>query len=592
MTQTVSRNFDLLAHYKQRYSTQPVLAKKMNGSWIEYSLDQYIQHTQEISYGLLQLGISRGDKVAIVSFNRPEWNFIDFGASQLGAITVPMYPTAGEHDMAHILNDSEAKVIFVENKLFYDKLASIRAQTPSVQYIFSFDEIAGVPNWREVLEKGNAHPQPEKVEELKSLVQPDDLMTLIYTSGTTGNPKGVMLSHNNIISNVISAQKVCPVHHSDRVLSFLPLCHIFERMLCYMYHYVGASIWYAESMETIGDNLKEVKPMAFSTVPRLLEKVFDKIMAKGYELKGIKRSLFFWAVDLGLKYELHGKNGAWYNLQLKIANKLIFSKWREALGGNVEVIVSGAAALQPRLARIFTAAGINVLEGYGLTETSPVICVNQIPHEKRCFGTVGPTISGVEIKIAEDGEILCKGPNVMLGYYKNEAATREVMDADGWFHTGDIGMIVEGQFLKITDRKKEVFKTSGGKYIAPQPMENKFKESNYIEQIMVIGENHKHAAALIVPAWDALKGWCTRNQITFTTPQEMVAHPKVLELYQREMDTYNAGFGHTETVKKFALIPQDWSIDGGELTPTLKLKRKPILQKYNHLVNQIYGNES
>lgn len=583
----ITRNFDLLDNLLANHVKTIAIAGKRTGMWKEYSTQEYADAVNSISYGLLQIGIGKEDKVAIISFNRPEWNFADFGASQLGAVTVPMYPTIGEADYKHILNDAEVKVIFVENEEIYAKVAAIRNQVPSLQKVYSFDHIPGLPMWTELCELGKQHPNPEKVNALKESVQPDDLMTLIYTSGTTGTPKGVMLSHNNILSNVRGAQKVCPVNHTHKILSFLPLCHIFERMICYLYHYVGAAIYYAESMDTIGDNLKEVKPFAFSTVPRLLEKVYDKIIAKGHDLTGIKKKLFFWAVDLGLKFELGNKNGWWYHQQLKIADKLIFSKWREALGGQVGVIVSGAAALQPRLARIFTAAGINVLEGYGLTETSPVITVNRMEHENRMFGSVGLPIEDVEVKIAEDGEILCKGPNVMKGYYKLPEATQESIDENGWFHTGDIG-VMEGKFLRITDRKKEVFKTSGGKYIAPQPMENKFKESPFIEQIMVVGENEKHAAALIIPAWDYLKQWSDKNGINWQNRDEAVVNPQILHAYQEEINHYNKGFGDWETIKKFELIPGEWSIEGGEMTPTLKLKRKPILAKYSALVERIY----
>jgi len=465
---------------------------------------------------------------------------------------------------------------------------AVKNDVPSLKYIYTFDHIPGQPLWTELSEIGKANPVPEKLEELRASVKPEDLMTLIYTSGTTGTPKGVMLTHNNLMANIRSSQNLFPFPPGEKVLSFLPLCHIFERMVCYLYHQKGIVVYYAESMETIADNLKEVNPKAFSTVPRLLEKVYDKIVAKGHTLKGVKKKLFFWALDLGHKFELGRKNGGWYHFKLKIADKLIFSKWREALGGEVEIIVSGASALQPRLARVFTAAGIIVLEGYGLTETSPVISVNTPDEAGRCFGTVGLVVPDVIVKIAADGEILCKGPNVMLGYYKLPEATEEAIDSEGWFHTGDIGMFVEDKYLKITDRKKEVFKTSGGKYIAPQPMENKFKESPFIEQIMVIGENEKFPGALITPAWDYLKGWCTKNGIRFENNDDLIQKSEVLAAYQKEIDFYNAEFGSWETIKKFELIPGDWSIEGGEMTPTLKLKRKPILAKYNAFVTKIY----
>lgn len=593
----IVRNFDLIAQIKEKYNREDTLASKKNGTWVKVSTTELIDSINTVSYGLLTLGLAKGDKVAIISMNRPEWNIVDFGCSQLGIVTVPMYPTLSVSDYAFIMNDADVKAVFVENKDMADKAAEAAKEVASIKHIFSFNELPGVKNWKEVLEAGKANPNPEEVKKRADSVKGEDLFTLIYTSGTTGKPKGVMLSHDNIISNVKAASK--DVFTGDlqgaKALSFLPLCHIFERMVSYCYLHLGVSIYYAENMDTIGDNLKEVKPDVFTTVPRLLEKVYDRIIAKGHEQTGIKKKLFFWAVDLGLKYELRGKNGLWYNIQLSIANKLIFSKWREALGGNLKFIFSGAAALQPRLARIFSAGKIIVIEGYGLTETSPVITANRIEEENREFGTVGPVISGVEVKIdASDGgykegegEICCKGPNVMMGYYKRDDLTAEVIK-DGWFHTGDVGKIVDGKFLKITDRKKEVFKTSGGKYVAPQPMENKFKESPYIEQIMVIGENRKHPAALIVPAWDHLKKWAAENGVNVSDNAALIKDAKVLELFQGEVSKYNKDFGSWEQVKKFELIPNDWSIDGGEMTPTLKLKRKPILEKYSALVDKIY----
>ncbi len=588
----ITRNFDLLANLKENHNFSIGISGKKNGKWTNYSTNEYVEAVNNVSYGLLKLGIGRGDKVAIISTNRPEWNFADFGASQLGCVTVPMYPTISETDYKYILNNSEAKVVFVESLDIYQKIAAVKNEVPSLQYIYSFEHIPNLPMISELLELGKKNPEPAKLKELIDQVKPEDLMTLIYTSGTTGTPKGVMLTHNNIMANIRSSQHLFPFAPGNRVLSFLPLCHIFERMVCYLYHYKGIVIYYAESMETIADNLKEVKPIAFTTVPRLLEKVYDKIVAKGYTLSGIKKKLFFWALALGHKFELGRKNGGWYHTKLKLADKLIFSKWRAALGGEVQIIVSGASALQPRLARVFTAAGITVLEGYGLTETSPVISVNTPDEAGRSFGTVGVVIPDVTVKIAEDGEILCKGPNVMQGYYKLPDATKEAIDADGWFHTGDIGKFVDDKYLKITDRKKEVFKTSGGKYIAPQPMENKFKESPFIEQIMVIGENEKFPAALITPAWDYLKDWCGKNGISFASQEEMLSKPEVLAMYQKEIDYYNADFGSWETIKKFAIIPNDWSIDGGEMTPTLKLKRKPIMAKYNTFVEKIYKSDN
>lgn len=591
--------FDLLTYAKAKYNLPDQLAYKRNGQWRMYSHDDFIRITDNLGYGLLADGLTAGDKVAIISMNRPEWNFVDFACAKLGIITVPMYPTLSAKDYAFILNDAEVKIIFAETAEILEKIVAIKAQVPSLKKIYTFNVLEDAPHWKECLKRGEENPLPEVQRSLQGKINTEDMFTIIYTSGTTGVPKGVMLSHNNIVSNIISASKIFPEGKTayTKALSFLPLCHVFERMVSFAYMYLGIAIYYAESMDTIGDNLKEVRPHYFTTVPRLLEKVYDKIVSKGNELTGVKKKLFFWALNLGLRFELHNANGPLYAMQLAIANKIIFSKWREALGGNVRFIFSGAAALQPRLARVFTAAKIIVLEGYGLSETSPVITANRIEEENRMFGTVGIPIDEVQVKIDTsngeyrpgEGEICCKGPNVMIGYYKRPDLTAEVIDKEGWFHTGDVGTIVNGKFLKITDRKKEVFKTSGGKYIAPQPMENKFKESIYIEQVMVLGENQKFPAALIVPAWDALKKWADSNGIHYTNNEELISNTAVIALYQSVLDKYNTEFGNWEQVKKFALIPHDWSIDGGEMTPTLKLRRKPILEKYTHLVEKMYA---
>jgi len=586
----VSRIIDILPHIKDTYSRPDVLSYKAGGTWHSYNIDDFIEMAGNISYGLMADGILPGDKVAIISANCPEWNFADFGIANIGAVSVPIYPTLGASDTAFILNDAEVKIVFVETEELWQKIESIKSQTPSVRSVFTFKEIKGRPFFKELAELGKNNPNPALLDNYKRAVKADDLLTLIYTSGTTGTPKGVMLTHDNMISNVIAAREVCPVRSEHTALSFLPLCHIFERMLTYLYMYVGAGIYYAESMDTIGENLKEVKPFAFSTVPRLLEKVYDKIVAKGYELTGIKRKLFFWALDLGHRYELDGANGAWYEFQLSIANKLIFSKWREALGGNVGVIVSGAAALQPRLARVFTSAMIPVLEGYGLTETSPVITVNRLEPGKRAFGSVGPPIRDVEVKIAEDGEVLCKGPNVMKGYYKRQDLTDEVI-INGWFHTGDIGKMEHG-LLSITDRKKEIFKTSGGKYIAPQVMENKFKESVFIEQIMVIGEGRKHPSALIVPAYTAIAAWAENHGISDKSNLSLSINPQVIQLVQGEVDKYNETFSNYERIKRFALLSTEWSIATNELTPKLSLKRRVIMEKFSSEIDRIYKEEN
>lgn len=584
----VSRNFDLVDFRMEQDPESLVVSGKRGGKWYHFNAKEYKEAIDRLSYGLLQLGFEKGDKAAIISFNRPEWNLADFAVSQLGGVTVPMYPTASKEDFAYILQDAEVKVVFVESHEFAEKLMAVKSEVPSLSHFFSFESTEGCRPLSELMDLGERNPAPGIVQGRKDSVKPEDLLTLIYTSGTTGRPKGVMLSHNNILSNVNSSAEVFPMFRNKTVLSFLPLCHIFERMVGYLYHRLEASIYYAESMDTIADNLKEVQPYAFTTVPRLLEKVYDKIVAKGNDLTGIKKKLFFWALKLGHKYEFEGANGWWYEKKLALADKLIFSKWRDALGGKVEVIVSGAAALQPRLARVFTSAGIAVLEGYGLTETSPVIAVNRFEQSNRMFGSVGPILDGVEVKIADDGEILCKGPNVMMGYFKNPEATREVLDEEGWLHTGDVGEIRKERFLCITDRKKEIFKTSGGKYVAPQAMENKFKESVFIEQVMVLGEGRKHPAALIVPSWESLQKWLADHELKAQSLADAVALPEVNKLLEEEVQRLNQSFGQWEQVKKFKLLPQEWTIDGGELTPTLKLKRKPILARYHGEIEALY----
>jgi long-chain acyl-CoA synthetase len=500
-----------------------------------------------------------------------------------------LYPTITDQDYRYILEHAEVRWVMVSDASLYERIAPIAREFPHIAGVYTFNRVPGAQHWTDI----KAAARPDLNQELanrRAAIQKEDTATIIYTSGTTGFPKGVMLSHHNIMSNLLEAAVRVPCKAGDKSLSFLPLNHIYERMLTYMMMYSSIGIHYAESMETIGENLKEIKPQVFSTVPRLLEKVYDKIVAKGMELTGLKRKLFFWALDLGLRYEFKEANGWWYETQLKWANKLIFSKWREALGGNVQAIVSGAAALQPRLARVFWAAKIPVLEGYGLTETSPVIAVNYLATGQVEFGTVGPVLDSVELRIAEDGEILCKGTNIMQGYYKDEALTREVIDPDGWFHTGDIGTLTAQGNLKITDRKKEIFKTSGGKYIAPQAMENKFKESIYIEQLMVCGENQKHPSALIVPAWEVLNDWATKNGLGDPSPSSLVQNPQVIALLQSEVDRFNKEYGQWEQVKKFTLLPVTWTVESGELTPTMKLKRKFIVGKFQKEHDALYSS--
>lgn len=579
--------FELLEHQQRRHPLDYAFAAKEQGTWKRYSTAQSLDEINQVALGLLAIGLQPGDRIATVSNNRPEWNFLDLGMLQVGGVHVPLYPTITDQDYRYILEHAEVRWVMVSDVSLYERIAPIAREFPHIAGVYTFNRVPGAQHWSEI----KAAARPDLNQELlnrRAAIQKEDTATIIYTSGTTGFPKGVMLSHHNIMSNLLEAAVRVPCKAGDKSLSFLPLNHIYERMLTYMMMYSSIGIHYAESMETIGENLKEIKPQVFSTVPRLLEKVYDKIVAKGMELTGLKRKLFFWALDLGLRYEFKEANGWWYETQLKWANKLIFSKWREALGGNVQAIVSGAAALQPRLARVFWAAKIPVLEGYGLTETSPVIAVNYLATGQVEFGTVGPVLDSVELRIAEDGEILCKGSNIMQGYYKDEALTREVIDPDGWFHTGDIGTLTAQGNLKITDRKKEIFKTSGGKYIAPQAMENKFKESIYIEQLMVCGENQKHPSALIVPAWEVLNDWATKNGLGDSSPSALVHNPQVIALLQSEIDRFNKEYGQWEQIKKFTLLPVTWAVESGELTPTMKLKRKFIVGKFQKEHDALY----
>lgn len=586
----IKRVFDLLPYNKQQAIRPDALVAKEKGVWKNYSTIDFIESVNYLTYGLVNLGIQKNDTVAIIANNRPEWNFADYASQQAGAISVPIYPTISLHDLEFILNDAQVKFIFVSNQELYLKVKEVMVKVSCVKHIYAFDDFEGCKNWKEILNDGKQNPCIEKTEGIKATIKSNDLLTILYTSGTTGTPKGVMLSHNNLLSNSFATQYLAPFQRQWKALSFLPLNHVYERMLTTLYIYLGLGIYYAESLETIGDNLKEVKPEVFSTVPRLLEKVYDKIVAKGHEQTGIKKMMFFWALDLGLRYELHGANGWWYEFQLRIANKLVFSKWREALGGNVKAAVSGGAALQPRLARVFNAAKIIVLEGYGLTETSPVIAVNNFGQDGIMFGTVGNVIDGVTVKIAADGEILVKGPNVMLGYYNRPDATAEVMDNEGWFHTGDIGTFVDGKYLKITDRKKEIFKTSGGKYIAPIMIENRLKESPFIEQALVIGEGQKYAAALIVPAFVALKDYCEKKSIPYHSNEEIIKNDTIMALIMQHVNEANKTLAPYETIKKIALMKSEWTIEKGEMTPKLSLKRKVIMEANKSIIASLFND--
>ena len=588
---SITRLFDFPYHQLENFNISDALVTKQDGKWIKTSTEEYIAKANAISRALIRMGVQKNDKIAIISSNnRTEWNIMDIGVLQTGAQIVPIYPTISEEDYAYVLNHSESIYCFVSDEEVLRKVNLIKESVPTLKEIYSFNPIEGCKNWSELLELGKNESNQNELEEIKNKISSEDLATIIYTSGTTGKPKGVMLSHQNIVTNVINSAKRIPFEKGNsRALSFLPVCHIFERMILYLYQYYGVSIYFGESIDKISENIKEVKPNVMTAVPRLLEKVYDSIFAKGTQLTGIKKKLFFWAIDLGLRYEPYGANGTWYEWQLKIARKLIFSKWKEGLGGNLDLMVSGSAALQTRLARVFAAAEIPVMEGYGLTETSPVITVNDMRNFGFRVGTVGKTIDGVTVKIAEDGEILCKGPNVMMGYYKDEKLSSEAK-TDGFFHTGDIGELDADGFLKITDCKKEMFKTSGGKYIAPQMIENTMKQSRFIEQIMVIGDGQKMPAAFIQPSFDFLREWAKIHKLQIgNTNEEIVSNSKVIARIQEEVDTLNEKFGNWEKIKRFELTPDVWSIEGGQLTPTLKLKRKIVMEKYLDLFHKIYN---
>ena len=592
MSIEITRIFDFAYYQLDKYNLPKSLVSKASGEWVSTSSQEFIAKANIVSRGLLSLGVKPGDKIALISStNRTEWNILDLAILQIGAVNVPVYPTISESDYKYIFNHAEVKYCFLSDEALFEKADSVKKEVKSLKRIFSFDKIKDCAYWEEVFTLGSDESLQEKVDKIKEKVKPQDLATIIYTSGTTGVPKGVMLSHNNLVSNVKDTVLGLPfLNDINTVLSFLPVCHVFERMLHYLYIYSGITIHFAESIEKIADNVKEVQPDFMSVVPRLLEKIYDSIIAKGTELTGIKKSLFFWAVNVGLSYEPYGRNGWMYEKKLALANKLIFSKWREALGGNLRNMVSGSAALQPRLTKIFTAAGMQILEGYGLTETSPVISVNVYEDENFKVGTVGKTIANVDVKIGEDGEILVKGPNVMQGYYKDPGKTDEVMTGD-YFHTGDKGEIDKEGFLKITGRKKEIFKTSGGKYISPTLLENEMKQSRFIEQILVIGEGQKMPAAIVQPNFEFVKEWARRHNVSCgNTPEEMVVNEAVHNRILEEIEHGNKQFGKWETIKMFEMTPEAWTVDNDMLTPTFKQKREVILKTYKHLYDKIYAS--
>jgi long-chain acyl-CoA synthetase len=585
----VTRLFNILDNYLAKYPNQTAaLACKRDGAWLKFSIQEYIERTNNMSYGMLELGIKPGDKVGIVSSNRPEWNMLDFAIMQIGAVSIPIYPTISQDDYRHILNHAEMKMIFIEGKELRNKLQPIFEETKSLKHIYTFvDQGSEYKYIDQLMEAGKANPQPETLAELKAAVKPEDMATIIYTSGTTGYPKGVMLSHSNIVNQIKSLSSI-PSQWSNIALSFLPLCHAYERMLVYLYQYLGMSVYYAESLGTIAENIKEINPTMMSCVPRLLEKIYDKLYLSGKKLPLFQKMLYYWAFNLATAYQLEGRSW-WYNAKYKLAEKLIYSKWRAAIGGNFDIVVSGGSAIQPHIASFFSAIGMPVFEGYGLSETSPVIAVSQRGKHGRKFGTVGLPLPGVEVKLGERDEIICRGHNVMMGYYKDPELTAQVLDKDGWFHTGDTGKFTpEGQ-LTITGRLKSIFKTSFGKYVNPQAVESKFTESPFIENMIVLGENKKFAAALISPDFIFLKSWCTKHKIKYTNNAEMVENPLVVKRYREEVKHYNHFFGDYEQVKRYQIIPDEWTAADGFLSPTLKIKRNVIEEHYAERIEKIFS---
>ncbi|MEN8120347.1 MAG: long-chain fatty acid--CoA ligase [Bacteroidota bacterium] len=586
----ITRTFDLLDRYQNNFIKEDALVAKQNGKWKKYSTQQYIDYSYNFSYGLLAKGLKKGDKIATISNNRPEWNFIDLGMAMIGVVHVPLYTSLSPTEYENIIKHSDCRLVFISDNKLFEKIKPVTDKISTVEGIYTFDSIENEKNWEDIVSLGKKSKiyYKEELEKLKSEIKADDFASLIYTSGTTGTSKGVMLSHTNLVGNFLAAAGVFKLKPEQKYLSILPLCHVGGRMGNYQTQYSGCSIYYAESMATIATDMREIKPHGFDAVPRILEKIFDTIISKGKKLKGTKKAIFFWAVNIGLKYKPVGESNWFYRTKLKIADKLIFSKWREAIGGNIESVGCGGAALQPRVERIFWAAGIKVLNMYGLTETSPVITINRKTKPDLKLGSVGSIIEGVEVKIAEDGEILCKGHNVMMGYYKNPILTKKVFTDDGWFCTGDIGTLEDNKFLYVTDRKKEIFKLSSGKFIVPQIIENKFKESLFIEHMMVIGEHEKFASAIIAPDYLYMKDWCEANNIIKMNNTELIKNKQFLETINKEVQKFNRTVSDFEKINRFRLIPDIWSPATGELSPTLKLKRKFISEKYKDIIEQIY----
>ncbi|HBG71102.1 MAG: hypothetical protein A2W93_02640 [Bacteroidetes bacterium GWF2_43_63] len=583
----LKRLFDLLDRYKEKFNKPILFGGKIDGIWQRYSLQQHIENSTNISYGLMQLGIQPGDKIISITTNRPEWNFLDMGIMMCGAIHVPVYPNISSEEYRHIFNHSEARMIFVAGEEMYSRIKEILPQCKKIEKVYTFRNLHGLEHLKELMELGSKNPQQEKLQSIKDSITEDDVATIIYTSGTTGIPKGVMLTHKNLLSNVEAIYTIPPQKPELVTLSFLPLCHVLERIINYMYQYNGYTVYYVDNIALVSEAMRETHPSIVCCVPRVLESIHDKIMATGRKLTGYERLFFYWAVNLGYRYRIEGNN-IFYRMQLWLLRRLVFKKWKQALGGSLDIIVSGGAALQERLARIFWAAGFRVLEGYGLTETSPVISVSNFSKNGVEFGTVGPPLSNVQVRIADDGEIQCKAPSVMKGYFKDEEQTKSVMTEDGWFKTGDIGLITKLNNVKITDRKKEIFKTAAGKYISPQLIENKLKESPFIDNAMVVGENQKYPAAIISLNFFHLRSWCDIKGITFTTNEEIIGNPVIKKRVAKEIDNVNASLGEHERIVKFELTNITWSVDTGELTPTLKLRRKIISEKYSSSISKLF----
>ncbi len=591
MAITVKRTFDILDRYLQEFPRKDALGGKKNGVWYTFSTEEYVEKSHQFAMGIMALGLKKGDKIATVTTNRPEWNFADMGMAMAGVVHVPIYPTIGEDEYRYILHHAEVKMVIVGDQKLFEKINPIAEMLMDIKGVYAFEDVKGAKNYEEILALGTSKQAElkDKLEAIKKSILPEDLATIIYTSGTTGVPKGVMLTQNNLVSNFVAHSKMHHLGKDHRVISFLPLCHVYERSVNYHFQYKGMGVYYVGNLNQIVAAIKEIKPHMFNSVPRLLEKVHDGFVTKGKELTGLKKSLYFWALDLTKHFEYNKKFGLLLSLKIKIADKLIYSKWRAALGGNIAYVVSGGAALQPRIARVLGMAKMLNLEGYGLTETSPVIAVNNPAKGELKIGTVGPVLEGYEVKIAEDGEILCKGPGVMKGYYKAPDLTEEVIDSDGWFHTGDIGVFEDGIYLKITDRKKEIFKLSGGKYIAPQMIENKLKVSDLIEQVMVIGANEKFASALISPNFPLLHDWCAEHKVHYENNIELIQLPEVIEQIQKEVNIVNKTLGSHEQISRIRLVCEEWTPASGELSPTLKLRRSIIAAKYQHLIDDIYS---